>query len=227
MNDFQNAYLKIETQLSRIDKEAYESLKRKKDQIKHVFPEMYQRKQNRTVLVLKTPKTNSSIRTVYIPPTTAKLLHQWLKSQCDQQKLFGEEYQDHSLVMALENGRPIEANIIGRELDEFIQRYKLKDVDFHSLRHTSTSVKLVITRGDIKSVQGDNGHNQAKMVTDTYAEIDDRRRQKNAKMFDQQFFLGENSNEPTESELENLVLGLMQIPNMREKILSIIAKSAV
>jgi len=227
MNDFQNAYLKIETQLTRIDKDAYESLKRKKEQIKLVFPEMYPSKQNKTVLVLKTPKTNSSIRTVYIPPTTAKLLQQWLIAQEEQKRLIGNEYQDHGLVMALDNGRPIDARLIGSELNKFIQRHKLKDVDFHSLRHTSTSVKLVITKGDIKSVQGDNGHNQAKMVTDTYAEIDDRRRQKNAKMFDKQFFLGENSNEPSESELENLVLSLMQIPNMREKILSIIAKSAV
>lgn len=225
-NDFQNAYLKVEVQLSRIDKDAYEKLKRKKDQIKFVFPEVFPKKQYKTVLVLKTPKTESSIRTVYIPPTTAKLLHRWLGLQDEQKKLLGDEYQDYGLVITLENGRPIESRIIGDELDEFIKKHQLKDVDFHSLRHTSTSVKLIITKGDIKSVQGDNGQTQAKMVTDTYAEIDDRRRQKNARLFDKQFFLGENSDDLSESDLENLILGIMQLPNMKEKVLRIMAKAA-
>ena len=103
----------------------------------------------------------------------------------------------------------------------------MKDVDFHSLRHTSTSVKLVVTNGDIKSVQGDNGHAQAKMVTDTYAEIDDRRRQKNAVLFDKQFFLDESPSDLSETQLENLILSLMQLPNIKEKILHTMAESMV
>lgn len=50
------------------------------------------------------------------------------------------------------------------------------------------SMKLKISGGDIKAVQGDTGHAQANMVTDVYGHImnDDRRRL--AQAVDRQFF---------------------------------------
>ncbi len=220
-NDYENASLKVDLQLSRIKKKAYQELTRKKEQIKFIFPEVYQNKKYSTMLVLKTPKTESSVRTVYLPKTTAKLLHEWQKIQEDLKENIGDEYQDFGLVMTLDNGRPIESRIIGLELDDLIEKHNLPDVDFHSLRHTSTSVKLVITRGDIKSVQGDTGHAQAKMVTDTYAEIFDSRRKGNAKKFDQAFFSGELPDDCSEDLLEQLITGLLKNPNIREKFMRI------
>lgn len=223
-NDFDNAFLKVDQQLARITKKAYKELARKKGQIKLIFPEVYKDKTYKTMLVLKTPKTESSIRKVYLPRTTAKLLHKWQKMQEDLKKAIGTEYQDFDLVMALDNGRPIESRIIGQELDILIQEHNLPDVDFHSLRHTSTSVKLVITKGDIKSVQGDTGHAQAKMVTDTYAEIYDNRRKVNAKKFDQTFFVGEIPDDCSEDVLEQLISSLLKNPNIKEKFMRILEK---
>ena len=56
--------------MERISKKAVEALKQK--DIIQVFPSM--RKNNRTVRVLKAPKTDSSIRKVYIPSSVAILL---------------------------------------------------------------------------------------------------------------------------------------------------------
>ena len=52
------------------------------------------------------------------------------------------------------------------------------NVVFHSLRHTSTGVKLRLSKGDLKAVQGDGGWNSPDMVTRRYAHIlsEDRRR---------------------------------------------------
>ena len=61
---------------------------------------------------------------------------------------------------------------------------------FHSLRHSSITYKLKLTRGDIKSVQGDSGHAQAKMVTDQYSHIIDENRKDNAKLFENAFYQG-------------------------------------
>lgn len=212
-NDFEDSYVNIDVQLSRINRKAYLELVRKKDQIKLIFPEVYLDKKYKTMLVLKTPKTASSVRTVYIPKTTAKLLYKWKKMQEDLKGTLGDEYQDFGLVMTLDNGRPIESRIIGLELDDFIKKHNLPDVDFHSLRHTSTSVKLVITQGDIKSVQGDNGQAQAKMVTDTYAEIYDGRRKENAKKFDKEFFKEESPANYPEEVLEQIFMTLLKNPN--------------
>ena len=54
---------------------------------------------------------------------------------------------------------------------QLIADNRLPKVGFHSLRHLNTTAKLLISKGDLKSVQGDTGHSQAKMVTDTYAHI--------------------------------------------------------
>ena len=52
----------------------------------------------------------------------------------------------------------------------FCEENDYEVVVFHSLRHLSTGYKLKITNGDVKSVQGDTGHAEAEMVTDTSLE---------------------------------------------------------
>ena len=54
---FNGAHFIMDTQLSRITHKAYEELKRKKGTIKFVFPEVYQDKEYKTLLVLREPKT--------------------------------------------------------------------------------------------------------------------------------------------------------------------------
>lgn len=64
----------------------------------------------------------------------------------------------------------------------------LPDVVFHSLRHSSTTYKLKFNGGDMKSVQGDTGHAQLKMVSDVYSHILDEDRRHNAEMFEDAFY---------------------------------------
>ena len=218
-NGYENAHLNVDVQLSRISKASYGELARKKDQVKLVFPDVYEGRTNKTMLVLKTPKTESSIRTIYIPKTTASLLHQ-RKAKLDEHiKFANDNYQDFNLVMALDNGRPIEATTIGAHLDILIKTHGLPDVDFHSLRHTSTSVKLIISKGDIKSVQGDTGHSQAQMVTDTYAEIFDTRRKINAKKFDESFFSIDENVDCSDDEIANAISNLLRKSEDWKKVL--------
>ena len=47
---------------------------------------------------------------------------------------------------------------------------------------------LKLNSRDIKSVQGDSGHAQAKMVTDQYSHILDSDRKANARLFEKQFY---------------------------------------
>ena len=69
---------------------------------------------------------------------------------------------------------------------------------FHSLRHSSTSLKLKLSKGNIKAVQGDTGHAEARMVTDTYAHGFDADRKLIAREMDTGFFakVGENEVAP-------------------------------
>ena len=92
-----------------------------------------------------------------------------------------------------------------------IENHNLRPVVFHSLRHSSTSLKLKLSRGNIKAVQGDTGHAEARMVTDTYAHSFDADRKLIAQEMDSGFF-AKVGVENKESETDN-------IRNMLKKII--------
>ena len=78
--------------------------------------------------------------------------------------LFGDEFTDFNLVFCSSNGKPIEGQVINRAFNKLIEENGLPKVVFHSLRHSSITYKLKLNGGDMKSVQGDSGHAQVKMV---------------------------------------------------------------
>ena len=178
------AYVIISKQVERVSRDAVEALNSK--EIILTFPST--KKNNKTVRVLKTPKTESSARKVFIPRTVAGYLAE-LKSEQDEIKdALGSEYQDYKLVMATTFGLPIGDSYLRTKMQDIIDELGLPDVVFHSLRHTSVTYKLKLSGGDIKSVQGDSGHAQADMVTEVYGHIIDEDRRKNAEMMENAFY---------------------------------------
>ncbi len=118
------------------------------------------------------------MRQIFIPKTVIDALLENRSVQEQQKADLADEYQDYHLVIAQPNGRPYEEHQIAQKMKRLIAEHNLKPVVFHSLRHSSTSIKLKLSGGDIKAVQGDTGHAQANMVTDVYSHImnDDRKR---------------------------------------------------
>ncbi len=110
------------------------------------------------------------------------------RKQAECKELLGDEYKDYDLVVSQLNGRPYEARVIDKKLHKLIEKNDLRPVVFHSLRHSSTSLKLKLSKGNIKAVQGDTGHAEARMVTDTYAHGFDADRKLIAQEMDSGFF---------------------------------------
>ena len=163
-HNYEDAVLRVDSQLQRITVGAYAEWKRKKEDIRLVFPSM--KKKAKTMLVLKTLKTDSSRRDIWIPPTTVNILLEYRKWQNRLKLQLGDDYQDYGLVVAQDNGRPVESHMIDNRFKELIETRGFPKVEFHSLRHLSATVKLIISKGDVKGVQGDTGHSYSKMVTD-------------------------------------------------------------
>ena len=141
-----------------------------------------------TVQVLKSPKTDSSIRTIFLPKTVAEMLVQYKAEQDMTRDALGTEYADYNLVVAGPLGMPTEQSTINGALKRLIEKNNLPKVVFHSFRHSSITYKLKLNGGDIKAVQGDSGHAQASMVTEQYAHILDDDRRLNAQRFDDFFY---------------------------------------
>lgn len=109
----------------------------------------------------------------------------------DQVKeMTGDSYEDYQMVFAGEHGFPTEAARINKKFRNLILENDLPKVVFHSLRHTSITYKLKLNGGDVKSVQGDSGHAEAKMVLDQYSHILDDGRMKNAELIESAFYSG-------------------------------------
>ena len=159
-----------------------------------------------TRLVLKAPKTESSVRTVWLPKTVARMLVEHRRSQEEMREFIGESYNDYNLVLALDNGNPVESRIVRRRFEQLCDENGFERVVFHSLRHLSTGYKLKMTGGDVKSVQGDTGHAEAEMVTDVYSEIVDQDRRRNAQKMESDFYGGGDPS--SDEEILRLLRGL-------------------
>lgn len=179
-----SAALLVNKELQRVNKNVIEVLNGK-DVIKR-FPEILDT--TSTSLVMKTPKTKSSIRKVFIPKTVALMLVK-RKQQIDEMKLiYGDEYIDYNLVFCHSIGRPYEGSTIRNKLNKLIKEHNLPHVVFHSFRHASITYKLKWNGGDMKSVQGDSGHSQMDMIAEVYSHIIDEDRRFNAQKFEEQFY---------------------------------------
>lgn len=192
----------INKELKRYDKSSLEDLKKHgKSTVLFTFPDSKQGA--KTSLVLKNPKTASSVRTVFLPETVSKALREMKIAQNDDKDLLDAAYQDYDLVIAHRDGRPYEERQIAEKLRDLIRKNGLPPVVFHSLRHCSTTVKLQISGGNIKAVQGDTGHAQARMVTDLYAHTNTEDRRRLAQKMEQNFFQGSEHAAPADANAEN------------------------
>ena len=219
----------INKELKRCDKSSLDDLKRRgRSAVLFTFPDLKQGA--KTSLVLKDPKTASSVRTVFLPRTVSSALHEMKLSQASDKELLGAAYLDYNMVLAHQDGRPYAEHQIADKLRELIQKTGLPPVVFHSLRHCSTTVKLQISGGNIKAVQGDTGHAQARMVTDLYAHTNTEDRRRLAQKMDQDFFQGSkqpvSDGEAPEDETSQAMRLLQENPDMAKLIIAALGRSA-
>ena len=179
-----DAHIFICKELQRVSLNAINTLDKK--HVYKVFPSVTGTAASR--LVLKRPKTRSSIRKVWLPETLAYILRQWRDEQDGYKMFLKSEYEDNNLVLCQPNGRPCEVRFIETSFAELKERLGLPNVVFHSLRHSSTTYKLKLSGGDLKATQGDTGHADISMITDIYAHIMDEDRKENAKKFENAFY---------------------------------------
>jgi len=180
------ASIYVNKELQRVNRDAMDKLDERGVILK--FPPAFA--STHTRLVLKEPKTKTSVRRIFLPKTVAEMLEDRRKEIEELKDLFGDEFLDFDLVFCSSNGRPIESQIINRAFNKLIKNNGFPKVVFHSLRHTSITYKLKLNGGDMKSVQGDSGHAQLKMVADVYSHIIDDDRRLNAQRFEETFYSG-------------------------------------
>lgn len=217
------SYLEVRQELKRCSKESLRQLDEK-----HrcdVYLEFPSKKEAKSVLTLKKPKTESSIRRIYIPDSIAIALKETQVKQHFRKSSCHGLYQDYDLVIAQNDGKPVELRVIDKAFAKLIKENDLPEVVFHSLRHLSASLKLQYSGGDVKAVQGDTGHSQAKMVMQVYSHTFNQNRKRMAGLMESQFFSAETKRQPIIDDKARQVTELLKnSPELTDLILALGAK---
>lgn len=130
---------------------------------------------------LDSPKTESSFRTVYLPPTLLQALREHKVKQNEHRLQLGGAYRDTTLVFATENGNYINpSNLRNRVFYPALKKAGLpQSLRFHDLRGTSATL-LLESGANIKFVQDQLGHKTARITLEVYAKVNDASRREAA-----------------------------------------------
>ena len=90
----------------------------------------------------KEPKTENSDRVNYITHTTIDILKKYQKEQLQKKLLLGSKWENTNRIFTTEIGGDIHPDTPTKIFYKIIDKYKLKKLKFHGLRHTNVSLMI-------------------------------------------------------------------------------------
>lgn len=117
----------------------------------------------KTVISIDTPKTDSSVRVVYIPLFIIEMLKKF-RQKPDIFILSGRE-------------KPTEPRTLQHKFKRILNNCKISDVSFHALRHTYATM-CVEKQFDIKTLSELLGHSDVKITLNTYVHSSEKLKRK-------------------------------------------------
>lgn len=124
-------------------------------------------------IIVKSPKNNSSVRSVAITEKTVNVLKEYRKEQLQREILLGDKWEKTNKVFTNNFGGLMFPNTPSDILDKIIKKYGLEKLNFHGLRHTSVS--LLINAGIPLSIISKRvGHSTTATTSNTYSHVFER-----------------------------------------------------
>ena len=144
---------------------------------------------SKTSLILKSTKTQSSCRNIFLTTALREELKHWLDRLKADEARAPDRYHDSGMLLRLPNGQAVEPVLIRKKFLKWQDAHpEFPRIVFHGLRHSSATYQLMISGGDIKAVQGTTGHASADMLVNTYAHIQQSSRVELGKKFESGFY---------------------------------------
>ena len=204
-----------------IDRVSKKNMDMPKMNILFKFPNLYPG--TKTMIVLKQPKSDDTIRNVDVPQSVLNALLVLKEMQDKLKKELGPDgYMDYNLTICQANGRPIMTEHLNKRFKEILTEMNDPDMDpqeivFHSLRHTSGTTKLLMSGGDYNSVMQAGGWSNLEMLTRRYGKhsFASEREKLAGKMDD--FLDGKGISEPQKNDKDEV--------NSAEQVLQQLMKS--
>ena len=131
-------------------------------------------------VIVKKPKSESSLRTLPLIPKVEAYLKLLLKKQEEDKKKYGSKYNNSGYVCCMEDGTPLRTDFLNHKFSKILKKNNLPHIRFHDLRH-STASYLIKNGIDLKSIQVWLGHSDFSTTADIYSHIDMEMKQNTAK----------------------------------------------
>lgn len=119
---------------------------------------------------LESPKTESSARTIAIPPQLIDVLTQQREWQTQRAAELGTKWEQHGTLFTGQHGNYLHAGYINTEFKKFLHANDLPPVHVHDLRHANAS--LLINMGvPVKVIAEHLGHIDTRTTEKVYAHV--------------------------------------------------------
>ena len=165
------AKMMIEQTIERVDIHSLnQSLK---NEIFYIFPSLLKARKPSTCVVLKNTKTKDSTRLAFMPKGLVSELETWRAYQEQHVEL---ENRQHDLIFCQQNGNPVTGNYFAKLFYRYVHMQNLPPVVPYSLRTSSTDTKMLLSKGDVTTVQAETGHSSPKILLERYTALRDERR---------------------------------------------------
>ena len=119
-------------------------------------------------LEFKSPKTDTSRRTIILPPVTIEALQEHYKAQLEDRMKLGLGRDRHGLVFTRANGKPLDPDSLSKAFMRLVIKSKVTPITLHGLRHTHIS-HLLMDGVHVKVVSERAGHANVNITLNTYA----------------------------------------------------------
>lgn len=134
-------------------------------------------------LLVNTPKTPTSIRTVDVDPKTMEILKHWRNEQRKQLLMLGFNAADNNQLVFSNIKNEMFVPITPRKwLVDTIDRFDLKKITVHGFRRTFATLAFE-AGATIKEVQSQLGHKNYKTTMDIYTEVTSKQKKETAEKF--------------------------------------------
>ena len=134
-------------------------------------------------LIIQSPKTKTSFRTVSVDPGTMQLLKEWRKEQArDYLKLGFNTMQPSQVVFTTYKNEYMQLASVTNRINKIIKKHDLKVITTHGLRHTHCSL-LFEAGASIQEVKERLGHSDIQTTMNIYTHVTEKAKEGMAEKF--------------------------------------------
>lgn len=121
-------------------------------------------------LVLGSPKTRGSKRTLPMPTKVEHVLNEYAARQAKERAIREEDWKDHDLVFPSTCGTPLDPRNLLRQFKNVLLKVELANIRFHDLRHSCATV-LIAQGVHPRTVMEILGQSQISVTMNIYGHV--------------------------------------------------------